>query len=260
MLRSLVAALCVLALAGAVAAAPIGDQQGNSTITVQLTIAKYSQVWYQDDSYGIAGGGEPDIVFSSTAGVDWYNTALSGAYGTHTQAATEAYACGYFESADGATIWIKANCDLSGNVATSGDLTSGSNTIPTWYTIAVTGWDDCQGIHDPNGFRLGNSGSGTGWVNEGTPPGASSPGGYAGDGDGFFSDIGAAVTPVIFGGCAFYPNQDCFQMANTSGSTFDLDAPVGPGTMQFLARCLRSGVHDVAGAYTATITPTFTQD
>jgi hypothetical protein len=261
MLRSLVVGLCVLALA--TTAAAFTDIQGNSTITVSLNIGKYTQVWYQDDSYNIAVAPEPDIVFSGTQGVDWHNTALIGAYSatsSATGAATEGWACGYFEASDGATIFMKSNCDMSGTIATSGDLTSGANTIPTWFTVAVTGWDDCQGIHDPNGFRLGNSGGTTaGWVDDCTPPFAATPGGYGGDGTAA-GDLAGPVTPILFGGQGCYPNQDCFQMVGNNGATFDLDAPVGPGTMKFLARCFRKGTQDVAGNYSATLTPTFTQD
>lgn len=249
--------LFVLSLCGAAAA--YVDQQGQGAISVELTVDSYTQIWFQDDAWATPPAtGDLDIEFSSTKGVDYYRATASGLIGQYlvdaNQGAAEGWANGYFESQDGATIWMKSNVDFTGSVATGGDLANGTATIPTWFTIAVNGYDEVNSVSDPNGFRLGNASGG--WVNDGTIPG-DGKGGYAGDGDTTGEDVSAAVT-FSFGGQAFWPSQDAFQMSVTSGWAFDLDAPVGPGTMKFLARCLRSGVADVAGAYSTTLSPTFT--
>lgn len=254
----LAALVGVLALSGTAFAAV--DIQGAGPITVQLTIQPYTQIWFQDDAWATPPGtGEPDIIFSGTAGVD-PSRALSGTvigvygYGTLAGSAEDGFAVGFWESTDGATIFMQSNVDFSGSVATSGDLANGANTIPTWFTIAVNGYDASIPGSDPNGFRLGNAVGG--WVNDGTLPG-DGQGGYAGNGNLTGEDVVGPVAPFVFGNQGFYPNQDAFQMGTTAGWTFDMDAPVGPGTMKFLARCERNGVVDVAGVYTATITPTF---
>jgi len=172
--------------------------------------------------------------------------------------AGDGWAIGFFESYDGATVWMQSNYGINGSLDISGDLTNGLDTLPTWYTIAVNGYDASIPGPDPLGFRLGNSLgglSGPGWVNDGTIPGGVQ-GGYAGDNTPA-GDIAGPLT-FAFGNQDFYPTQDAFRMGIAHISTLDLDAPVGPGTMKFLARVQRSGVSDVSGDYTALITPTWT--
>lgn len=259
MFKKMLIMFCLLALTGTAFGAvdiPVPTQ----AITVTLTIDPYTQVLFQDDSWvNLPDGDENDIdiIFSNTVGVDYHSPVLIGQYFTTdgiSGSAGDGWATGYFESKDGATIWMQSNHGIDGSLATSGDLDNGTNTLPTWFTIAVNGYDGVG--NDPNGFRLGNSGSGTGWVMDGLIPGGV-PGGYAGDGVAGGNDVSGPVT-FAFGAQDFWPTQDAFQMSTATGSNFDLDAPVGPGTMKFLARVLRSGVHDVSGVYTATITPTWT--
>jgi hypothetical protein len=265
MRRFIITAIAFAAvLAFGSAAFAVLDIQGAGPITVKLTIQPYTQVWFQDDNWQTPPGpGEPDIVFSPTAGVDPSRKLPLGLIGQYLYTASmgsaeDGWATGYFESTDGATIFMQSNTDFSGSLAITGDLSDGlGHTIPSWFTIAVNGWDPILGVPDPNGFRLKNSVTPGGWVNDGTIPG-NGKGGYAGNGNLTGEDVAGPVIPFAFGSQAFWPNQDAFRMATMNGSTFDLDAPVGPGTMKFLARCKRMGVIDVAGNYTATITPTFT--
>lgn len=260
MLRTALVTICILALSSTAFA--VVDIQGQGPITVKLTIQAYTQVWFQDDNWSTPpAAGEPDIVFSGTQGVDYYRSLANGLIGKYlptdgsSGTAEDGWAMGFFESNDGATIWMQSNTDFSGTLTTTGDLNDGSgNTVPTWFTIAVTGYDGTIPGPDPNGFRLGNAPGG--WVADGIIPGASM-GGYAGDGTSGGQDVAGPIT-FGFGNKDFWPIQDAFQMATTTGWLFDLDAPVGPGTMKFLARVKRAGVVDVAGSYTATITPTFT--
>lgn len=262
----LVSLALVLAVCSSTAFAT-SDEQGNNTITVNLTIDPYTQIWFQDDAWGIAADPEPDINFSGTAGVDWYRSISDGLIGTYLHnaskgAATDGFAVGFFESHDGATIWMQSNVDLTGNIACSGDLTGSdgsSPTIPTWFTVAVTGCDKVTDLADTNGFRLGNPADSGNWVDDGLIPFASM-GGYGGDDASGLGNNGNEVTasgPIYFGGQGFYGTQDAFRM-NVSPYSLDLDAPVGPGTMKFLARCKRLGVHDPADTYAATLTVTFT--
>jgi hypothetical protein len=219
-----------------------------------MTIDTDSKIWYEGDVL--------DIAFSGTVGTDLHRTDADGLIGQYvpTDAASGAsedfQACGYFESSDGAIIWLQSNTDLTGSITTSGDLDDGyGNTLPTWFTILVQGFEKTLHIPDPQGFRLGNAPGG--YVADGVIPGVGQ-GGYAGDGDQVGEDVAGPVTPIAFGNQAVYPNQDAFQMATNNGSTLDLDAPIGPGKMKFVARCLRDGTHDVAGPYSATMMIAFT--
>ena len=242
----------VLILSTSAFATKDGPYEGD--IAVSLTIPVETKIWYQ-------GAGGAEIEFSNTEGTDTYRLTADGLIGLYlptdagSKVATDAWASSYYESKDGAEIWMYSNVDLTGSLTTSGDLDDGfGHTLTTWYTIAVHGYEKSLHIPDPHGFRLGNAPGG--WVADGVIPGEGQ-GGYAGDGDQVGEDIAGPVTPIFFGNQAFYPSQDAFQMATASGSTFDLDAPVGPGRMKFRARCLRNGMSDAAGPYTTTITATF---
>jgi len=260
MLRKTLWVFCVLILA----TSALAESDTEGTITVLVTIPPEIKIWFQEDSGQSPPSGGPVIGFSGDVGTDYYRATSDGLIGPYvpttvtTGTAKDGWVSGYFESKDGAAIWLQSNMDLSGNLTTGGDLDDGfGNTLPTWFTIVVNGYEKTLHIPDPNGFRLGNSMSGTGWVHDGVIPGIGA-GGYAGDGDQIGEDVAGPVIPICFGNQAFYPNQDAFRMSTASGSTFDMDSPIGPGRMKFQARCLRSGLHDVAGPYTTTITVTFT--
>lgn len=260
MLRKILAALIVLALAVPVAATP--DIDPPDSILVQLTIGEYAQVWFQDDNWGHSAPGERDldIVFSGAEGTDYYRLTSDGLIGEYdpttstSGTAEDGWSMGYFESRDGATIWIQSNVDLDGYVCPQGDLEElgGGHTLPSWYTVAVTGYDHGTGMPDPNGFRLGNALGGSGWVSDGILPFASA-GGYAGDGDATGNEVLLVPAGIFsFGNQGFWPDQDAFAMASACGM-FDFDAPVGPGTIKFLGRVHRNGVADPAGIYTSYI-------
>lgn len=255
-MRKVLVILCVLALTLPAMAA--WTVLGNNTITVSLTIEGETWIQFQDDAWATAVSPEPDIIFGAG---DYHNTVLIGTYAAgYTPISTDAYGTGYYESLDGATIYMKSNQDLTETIAVSGPLTSGTHTLPSWFTVAVTGYDETLNVADPLGFRLGSSQSGTGWVADGVIPG-STTGGYGGHilggGGGTGISAGPPDAPIYWGGQPFWGLQDAWQMA-AGNYTMDLDAPVGPGTMKFLGRVLRSGMADVAGLYNATLTVTFT--
>jgi hypothetical protein len=258
-MRKILAILITVVIASSAMAAYSPVVVGVATnISINLTIPQYAQVIYQDDSYAYPPTAAPDIQFSGTSGVDWYNTTLSGAYYHVTDLAMDPWACNYWESSDGATIYVKANCSMTCTITTSGNLVGAttSHEIPTWFTLSATGYNECLGIADPNGFFNGGT-----YVNTGAIPFASSPGGYAGNGNGAFDDLAGGGAFFLSNACAAYPQQDVFQMGAVAAPntwTIALGAPVGPGTLKFLARIKRSSTKDLADAYSATITPTFT--
>jgi|GEM_PF-2155132 len=252
MFQRVVVIFSVLILATPAFATKDGPDEGD--IAFSLTIPVETKVWYE----GPAG---TTIEFSSTSGIDSYRSMAGGVIGLYaptdaiSKVATDAWASNYYESGDCAEIWLYSNVDLTGSLATTGDLNDGfGHTLPTWFTIAAQGYEKSLHIADPLGFRLGNAPGGR--VADGIIPGEGR-GGYAGDGDLSGEDVSGPVTPIYFGNQAFHPDQDAFRMVTASGSTFDLDAPVGPGKLKFRARCQRQGMQDAAGPYVTNITATF---
>jgi hypothetical protein len=252
MFQRIFVVLSVLILTTTAFATKDGPYEGD--VAVSLTIPVETKIWYQGSEVMV-------IEFSSTLGTDSYRATAGGLIGFYTatdvasKVATDAWASNYYESDDFAEIWMYSNVDLTGSLVTSGDLNDGfGHTIPTWFTINAHGYEKSLHIPDPNGFRLGNAPGG--YVADGVIPGEGQ-GGYAGDGDQVGEDVAGPVTPIFFGNQAFYPNQDAFRLSTASGSTFDLDAPVGPGKLKFKSRCLRNGMSDAAGPYMTTITATF---
>jgi len=268
-----IAVLVAFGLSGSAFAT--SDVQGAGPINVSLTIGSWCQIWYQDDNWATPPAGpdanEPDIVFSSAGPSypgDPYRALAGTVIGLYDYIApfppTDARAIGFYESEDGATIYMESNANFTGTITCSGDLTGtvlGAK-IPTWFTVALTGYDKTLATpaNDPRGFVLGNTGGANPpWVDDCIIPNSGGlKGGYGGNGLGVGSgDVAANPAGGIgFGGEDGHPGQDAFQM---TGSPYALNmvAPVGPGTMKFLARCKRMGVMDPADIYSATITVAF---
>jgi hypothetical protein len=239
MFRFILAGLLMMAIAVPAGAAITTNSTNTpqNVINVTLDIGCYTNIYWNNNA-------EENIVFSdlvqdgANAG-DWWSSVLTGAYGNadpgDPKASQDAYATGYFESYDAALFWLQSNCDVTMTVTPSGDLTSGSNTIPTWYTAALTNGTNCTWNVD------------CGFINGGVR----APDGIIPlDGQGSYADDDMAGGWMLSGG-AFYPNQHSFPM--TAGAfTADFTA-FAEGTILFHARALRSGISDNAGTYTATI-------
>jgi len=261
-MRKLIVLFVVLAMASPVWAQP--PFQG--VINVAMTIPTYTNVIFQS----------MNMTFGSP---DWQSPTLIGKYllsgNSNVPTAT-----GYWEEAGGAWIWVESNQPLPlTSVTTSGHLVGSVSgyQIPTWFTTHVNGWDQVLGAPDVRGFANGSPGGITNWVADGTAPGSSSIGGYGGDNILGCPPLGVAVGLITYGAQDGFPipppgawlgNQDAFQMdvvpppAAPVGVVYPMPmggpfGPVGPGTLMFHGRILRSGVLDVADTYGATITVLF---
>lgn len=268
MLRKSLVILCVLALT-APAWAILDMPTNNMPITVQLTIGTYTQIWFQDDTWATPpAANDFDIVFTNSATGAWpddpWRSTASGLIGAYSWPApnppTSGLGTGYYESVDGATIWMQSNTAFTATITCSGDLIeTGGSTIPTWFTIVVS-----EAVAGSGGFRDGAcvDAATWPWVNDGVIPlSGGKSGGYGGDdplGTGNFGNAVVVAGPIFFGGQGWFGTQDAFAMAGGPVYTLAMGPGVGPGTMKFLARCLRNGLWDVTGVYTAFITPNFT--
>ena len=156
----------------------------------------------------------------------------------------------YYESGDGADIWVKSNTLLSMKVTTTGDLkgVSTNATIPTWFTTALSG-----------PFVIGGA------QLVGTVPFSPSPGGH------YLYDAGSSVfghaddggaNPVPGGsvpaGYDNYPDQYPFPCvpAATNWTLVQL-TPYVEGNIKFLARCYRLGMADAADTYVTNLNVLF---
>jgi hypothetical protein len=235
MLRYILAGICVLALAAPAYGYEViwdGDPDGN--IDINLQIDCYIQIIWQDT----------DINFTDQPPYDWWSTTLvpvgnqrcpddGNQHPMYPWAGDAYYAASgrYYESDDGATIYIHSNNDLTMRVHTNGDLTGTNlpiptppNTIPTWFTLAL-----CP-------FQINSV-----WIAGHNIPFCGNPGCYASDTD---TDGNMEVCT-----CPDHPNQFVFPCAPASQDFFlDLDAET-QGTMKFLARIHRNGMADPGDLY-----------
>jgi hypothetical protein len=242
MLKLALAGLLMLAVAmpaGATVYTNHSGSPGNDVITVTLVIGCYTNVYWNDVA-------DENIVFNNATGSggDWYNTTLTGAYGTNTKASQDAYATDYYESYDAAFFWLQSNCDVTMTVTPNGDLTHTdmTSTLDTWYTVAFTNNTNCT------------PGTDCGFINGGVRV---SDGNIPTDGQGFYANDSDNNDVWELGGSGFYPNQHCFPMVdNPQTASF---TAFTEGTILFHARVLRNGISDKAGTYTTTIGMTFAE-
>jgi len=238
MFRTMLIAVVILGLAvPAVAEWDLigGDQ--DEAITISLTISEYVQVDWQDTEIHFVGDVlEPDFWSTQLRGLAYSLCPDSdGKYPMDAWAGDPWYGPIYYESFDGALIYINSNSNIWMTVTPSGDLDSGDDTIPLYFTMAGTLYGD--------GFLLGDT-----WCNDGNIP-LDGPGSYAADeapADGF----------IELGGTAFFPNQYPFPCAGSPIYTLNMDAQT-QGTLKFLARIERNGLEDQPGTYTATLNVAF---
>ena len=244
MLRVLMATVAVMALVVPAAAYYIvWDGTANGDFTIELQIDCYIQIDRQDS----------EIHFTDQSPFDWWSTQLQGLVLTrcpdddsqhpmYAWAGDQWYAGAggrFYESDDGAVIYVASNNELTMNVTTHGDLTGTINgppfaTIPTWFTLAF-----CP-------FTIGGTA-----VSGHTVYFCGHPGCYLSDGDGdFVFDI---CDPTYDG-----PNQYPFPCAGSNTWTTGIMAPQIYGTMKFLARIERHGMADPGDHYQTYVDVNFT--
>jgi hypothetical protein len=246
MLRKLLVAGIVLGFAASASAVPIVIAPGTGTVTMHLTIGTYAavqvppgldeEIWFSPD---VAGGTAPDFYRTTADGVRGVYTPLIAPPdpdpwpSTREKATTDAWATGYYESADGADYWLSANTPVTMTIVSGGGLTDGSTVLPTWFTLAAAG-----------PFNYGGT-----TLNDGTIP-FDGPGSY-------FADESPADGTMEVGGTAFFPTQYPFDMLGTPSWTHVFPSP-SQGSLKFLGRVLRNNTSDPAGVYTTTLAVTFT--
>ncbi len=241
MLRILIAIMAVAALAVSAAAyTTTWDGSPTGDITIYLGLNCYVQVEWQDT----------DIVFNEVG--DWYCTQLEGVgYSAcpdpDGKDPTNPWAGGgyytsdlgmYYESADGAVIFVRSNNPLSMKVTANGNLHAvdpdcGDCYIPTWFTVAAAP------------FMVDGT-----WTGVGNIPG---------DGWGTYLDEEAAGTFGYNDGTyGIYPMQKAFPCSPALGNwTLGPLCPGVEGTLKFLARIHRNGMEDPGGDYTTVLNVLF---
>jgi len=247
MLQKTLMVLCLMAIA-IPAGADINVTNGTNPqdITISLDIPEVTKIWWNSPGYSQDGDDQAilfnDIVQNGSNDGDWYRTDLTGAYLAAPVASTDPWATGFYESYDFANFWLESNCNTTMRLLSAGDLSNGSATLPTWYTVALTN----------------NTGSADGFIDGGT---RHSDGPIPLDGLGCYAaDANTDYTMELFGG-AFYPNQYSFPMFDGGGNTtyWGYFTPYAEGTILFHARVQRSGTGDPAGYYTTTLQVRFYQ-
>ena len=222
-----------------------GDPEG--VITINADINCYIQILWQD----------VDIQFSNTEGYwSWQLMGVSYRECPDTIGqkfpldpwAGDAYYCGdsgmYYESVDGAHIFVRSNNSLSMTVTTNGDLhgtvNDPNNKIPTWFTVClapfIIGGNELQGtVPDP--------------ANDTTIAGQ------------YLYEDPAQPGVFLHGDDSQghnYPNQYAFP-CDSAGTSWTL-GPMSPyiqGTIKFLARIRRHGLADAGDSYSTTLDVAF---
>lgn len=251
MFRNMLIALCLVALA-----TPLWAVE-EDVFTITLVIPTAIDVNWQETEidFSSADGSDPGNAdyyrpFSADSVRGVYDLLCAGPStwpNTCDKASTDPFANGWYESRDAAWVWFQANADAKMQVAASGNLknTTTAHELPTWYTIAGSGYDD--------GFWMGS-----GWQNAGNIP-FDGPGVYA---------MPTHATPTMkfddaAGASYFFPWQFPFTTGpDGSGTTETMNLPgTTSGNILWHARVERNSdwpeTMDDAGTYTSTLTVTF---
>ena len=240
MLRVLIAMMAVAALAVPAAAYetswdfPSGGTQ-NENIDIYLTLDCWIQIDWQDTEIYFDGDND---YWSTQLESLAYAPCPDDAPGKNAQdpwGGADYYTGGagrYYESFDGAVIFVRSNNPLSMMVHTNGDLLStdplcGDCTIPTWFTVALCPfW--VEGVQLDAGL---------------IPISGGQPGVY------LFDDAGEFGYDDTVPGY-FFPYQKAFACEPASQEwTLGPLCPYVEGTIKFLARVLRHGLEDAGGDY-----------
>jgi hypothetical protein len=246
MSRGILATALVLLLAAPAAATITYTNDTNPDISIYLTIDCFTNIYWNN------GDVDHTIYFNSlvqdgTNTGDWWSVGpVRSAYGNATKASQDAFATGFFESYDTAYFWLQSNCNVDMTVTDAGDLSNGSSTLPTWYTIALTN----NNYAIPTGFLDNGVGQSCGSI-----PLGGGPGTYAQDSFGDNSMTLFACTDD-HGASAFYPNQWPFPMG-AGLAPKGLFTGFAEGTVLFHARVERNGLADAAGTYTSSLNLAF---
>jgi hypothetical protein len=251
MLRKILLVTCVLGLTAPVMAYNvIWDGVPADSFMISLQIDCYIQIDRQDTEIIFNDGTTPDPV---TGTYDFYASQLEdvvytpgpdteGKHSTDPWAGDHYYCPNgeYWESADGAVIFIRSNNDLTMIVHVKGNLegtiNSSDNKIPTWITICFAPFVmDGQVVDDgrPGGVNPFHTG----------------PGAYA------FGPIGGGTITL---GDETFPNQHAFE-CDPYSTTWTVDMPCWiEGTVKFLARIWRNGMQDQGDLYVTYVDVDFT--
>ncbi len=240
-----IAMIIAIGLLTSSAMAVTWDGAQSGSISVTCDIPGYAQIQWQDTQIAFSNNND-------ATGDYWNDTAVEGSVynplpkGTsdpdEIKASTDPWA-GYsdgvwYESRDNAMIYLHSNADLTMTVADNGPLTSGSDTVPTWFTLSAYGSGGSALINSqPYGGSPGLPGSQTGTT--GT----------------FLYESG---TSLLFGNSSYeFPQQDAIPLDGGSNSwDADLDAETD-ATLTFVVRIHRNGLSDVMGTYTTSIGVSF---
>ena len=251
MLRILIAMMAVVALA--VPAMGYGTQWEGSPsgqLEIHLALNCYIQIEWQ----------ETWIVFNGTT--DWWSRHLdnvayaacpdsAGKWSTDPWGGDAYYApiTGiYYESGDGAVIFVRSNNDLSMAVTTNGDLLGQTNAgnLDTWFTVCLAP------------FQIG------GVALAGSVPTGGQPGHYLYDAGsavfGHADDGGANPVPggSVPAGYDNWPDQYAFPCVGSQTWTLGSMSPYIEGTIKFLGRVHRHGMADAGDDYKTTLDVLFT--
>jgi hypothetical protein len=237
----------------------------DQTVTINLEVAAYAQVMWQDaDGDGDVTDEDLSIDFSDDASVveDWtlgpdadgiggsdgdgaaayygVNSASSntGDYDDNNleyaagKVATDSWAEGCFKSWDQVQVYVNTNTDVEMTVTPNGQLANAAgDTLPSWFTVSG---------YDYGGFQLAGM----------TYTGGNAPNATSGTDGSYFQAVGSGGYSLT-GAYTAYPNEWCFPMGDNA-RVLDADAPT-QGTITFKAVVERNGMDDVAGSYSGTI-------
>jgi hypothetical protein len=245
MSRGILATALVLLLAAPAAATITYINPTTPDININLVIDCYTKVEWNNGDVDHTIDFSSLVQNGSNAGDWWTAGPVRSGYGNATKSSQDAFATGFFESYDTAFFWLQSNCNVDMTVTDTGDLSNGSSTLPTWYTIALTN----------------NTGGGGGFIDNGT---RYTCGAIPGDGQGTYAqDSNGDNTMTLFacvddGGfvSAFYPTQWPFPMG-AGLAPKGLFTGFAEGTVLFHARVERNGLADAAGTYTSSLNLAF---
>jgi hypothetical protein len=213
------------------------DGEPDSDICIRLSVDCYIQIIWQDIEIDF---GENDF---------WCTVLADSAYHPcpdddnqhpgYAWAGDEWYAGPggrYYESYDGASVFVHSNNDIYVTIHTNGNLKGAENNgeIPTWFTLALAPFKIGGDVLDDEvGFPLS-------------------------DEDGCYCDDANEDYDITY--CDFtYPHQYCFP-CDPASETWRLDLPAETeGTMKFLARINRHGMADEGDDYSTCLDVTFAE-
>ncbi len=219
----------------------IWDGNSEGDIEINLQVDCYIQITWQDT----------EIDFTDQSPYDYWSTQLMGLgysacpdddnkHPMDPWAGDQWYTGGngrYYESHDGAVIYVHTNNELTMSVQTNGDLTgqvhpAANNTIPTYFTVALAPFmiDDV-------------------WLTTGTIPGGGQGSYLYESGLGVFGYNNPSYN---------YPDQYAFPCAPASQWQLGPMMPETQGTIKFLCRIHRNGMADPGDHYYTSLNVMFT--